>query len=141
MSVTRIPKRLREQIRLIAKCRCEYCCTQEKFTGNLFEIDHIVPEAHGGTTEKDNLCLACSACNEFKGHKVAAIDQQTGELVALFNPRTQLWHDHFEWTNTGDKLIGKTPTGRATIIGLRLNRISLVEARQAWALVGWHPPL
>ena len=33
-----------------------------------------------------------------------------------------------------------TPTGRATVAALNLNRLSLVKARQAWVAAGWHPP-
>lgn len=35
---------------------------------------------------------------------------------------------------------GLTPTGRATVVALHLNRATLVRARQAWSHVGWHPP-
>ena len=34
-----------------------------------FEIDHIVPQAHGGTDHLDNLQLLCNACNRRKGTK------------------------------------------------------------------------
>lgn len=54
-------------------------------------IDHIRPEAAGGLTCEDNLCLACHACNEFKGAQTHARDPQTGRRVRLFNPRTQRW--------------------------------------------------
>jgi len=40
----------------------------------------------------------------------------------------------------GTFIVGQTPTGRATIIALHLNRASLVKARQLWAEAGWHPP-
>jgi len=32
-----------------------------------FEIDHIVPEFHGGKTIIDNLMLVCRKCNRMKG--------------------------------------------------------------------------
>lgn len=34
-----------------------------------FEIDHVVPEFHGGATHESNLVLACLKCNRSKGHK------------------------------------------------------------------------
>jgi hypothetical protein len=104
------------------------------------EMDHIIPESLGGLTEEDNLWLACSLCNNHKGNRIAALDPETGEMVRLFNPRHQDWHEHFTWSASGERVIGQTPTGRATIIALNLNRPALVKARQLWTQVGWHPP-
>jgi hypothetical protein len=61
-------------------------------------------------------------------------------MVRLFNPRDQVWSDHFRWSEAGDYILGSTATGRATVIALNLNRPTLVRARQAWVAVGWHPP-
>ena len=104
------------------------------------EIDHIVPEALGGSTEEANLWLACSLCNDHKGSRIAAPDPFTGEIVRLFDPSRQFWADHFRWTPAGDMIVGTTPQGRATVVALNLNRTSLVYARRAWITVGWHPP-
>ena len=104
------------------------------------QIDHIVPEALGGPTREENLWLACPLCNSFKGDQVAALDPVTGETVRLFNPRTQSWPERFTWEGNGTLIIGLTPTGRATVITLRLNRASVVKARQLWVEAGWHPP-
>jgi hypothetical protein len=60
--------------------------------------------------------------------------------VRLFNPRRQRWLEHFTWTPEGDLVIGLTPTGRATIVALQLNRPTLVRARRLWVVAGWHPP-
>ena len=38
---------------------CEYCQSQDKYSPNLFTIDHIIPEDLGGTNEPDNLAYAC----------------------------------------------------------------------------------
>jgi hypothetical protein len=104
------------------------------------EIDHIVPEALGGATREENLWLACPLCNRFKGAQIAALDPVTGDTVRLFNPRTQRWFEHFAWTDDGARIVGLTPTGRATTIALHLNRATLVHARGLWVEVGWHPP-
>ena len=69
-----------------------------------------------------------------------AIDPLTGEEVALFNPRTQSWPDHFGWSDDGTQIIGLTPIGRATVVALRLNNEFIVPARRQWAIAGWHPP-
>jgi hypothetical protein len=64
----------------------------------------------------------------------------TGRVVPLFNPRFDVWDDHFEWGDSGIWVIGKTAVGRATERMLRLNRRPLVRSRRSWIAVGWHPP-
>jgi 5-methylcytosine-specific restriction endonuclease McrA len=104
------------------------------------EIEHLVPEVMGGPTIEDNLWLACSPCNGFKGVRISARDPQTDEVVALFNPRHQRWSEHFAWKNEGELIIGLTKVGRATVVALQLNRELLVEARKIWIATGQHPP-
>ena len=89
------------------------------------ELDHLIPEALGGLTEEVNLWLACSLCNDSKGCRIAAEDPSTGEVVRLFNPRHQDWHEHFSWSEGGSTITGRTPTGRAAVVALRLNRPTL----------------
>ena len=120
--------------------RCGYCLSDEVLTGLPLSIDHIVPVAAGGPTTRENLWLACRPCNEFKGTRTHAEDPGTGETVPLFNPRTQDWHAHFAWSDDKTHIIGLTPTGRATVIALQLNRPILVKARRRWVMAGWHPP-
>jgi hypothetical protein len=64
----------------------------------------------------------------------------TGENAALFNPRTQHWTDHFEWIADATYVRGLTPTGRATVVRLKMNRPALVIARSRWVEAGFHPP-
>jgi len=103
-------------------------------------IEHIVPIALGGASDEDNLWLACAWCNSFKGAQECGFDSQTGETVSLFNPRIQLWRDHFRWSADGVEIIGLTPIGRATVIALQMNNEFIVAARRQWAVAGWHPP-
>ena len=70
----------------------------------------------------------------------SAADPATDETVPLFTPRIQSWSEHFEWIQNGQVLRGLTPTGRATIVRLRMNQSRLVEARSIWILAGIHPP-
>lgn len=43
---------------------CAYCGSQpEKIT-----LDHVIPKAKGGTTERSNLVPACAGCNVSKNH-------------------------------------------------------------------------
>jgi hypothetical protein len=60
--------------------------------------------------------------------------------VPLYHPRQQHWHDHFAWNNDFTLIIGLTPTGRATIQALHLNRSELVNLRRVLYAMGEHPP-
>jgi hypothetical protein len=140
MSKTYVPKALRERVEAQAQHRCGYCLTQEAVVGTPMEIEHLLPEVFGGVTEEENLWLACSLCNNHKADRIAALDPETGELVRLFNPRRQRWREHLVWTAEGDRVVGLTPVGRATVVALQLNRPSLVRARRLWVVAGWHPP-
>jgi hypothetical protein len=93
----------------------------------------------GGQTTRDNLWLACRPCNEFKSTQTYAKDPETGEVVPLFHPRNQKWYDHFAWSEDKTQIIGVTPTGRATVAALQLNRPMLVRARRRWVSIGWYP--
>ena len=119
------PSRRARRNRLAARAqyRCEYCrCPQGVSSSQVFSIEHIVPKARGGTDGLANLALACEGCNNPKGTKVEAVDPATGELVPLFHPRTQSWRQHFHWTDDYERVVGLTPTGRATVSALTLNR-------------------
>ncbi len=102
--------------------------------------DHITPTSKGGETAFENVCLACSACNEFKADSTHAVDPLTGETVPLFHPRAQRWSDHFAWSADTTRIEGTTPVGRATVVALRMNNPIIVTARGRWSLLGWHPP-
>jgi hypothetical protein len=134
-----ISPELRNFVRQRAGYRCEYCQTHERISGIACEIDHIVPIKSGGESVPDNLCLACSACNGRKWAKTEGTDPQTGEGVALYNPRQQSWHEHFAWDADGRYLLGLTPCGRATIDVLQMNHELIVAARSIWAQFGLHP--
>ena len=134
-----ISKTLRQQITRRARGLCEYCQTSQSIVIEM-EIDHIIPESSGGSTAEENLCLACGSCNGFKGASQTALDPETKQIVPLFNPRAQIWSDHFRWSDSGTRLIGLTPSGRATINRLKINRAITVKARQRWVAAGWHPP-
>ncbi len=120
--------------------RCGYCRTSAKIVGQPLTIEHIVPSARGGSSDEKNLWLSCRRCNQFKGTQIDAFDPGTGEFALLFNPRQQPWPEHFIWSGDGLHIIGLTPTGRATVIALRLNNDEIVAARWLWVSVGWHPP-
>jgi len=87
------------------------------------------------------LWLSCGFCNNYKGDRTTGVDPITGETVALFNPRTQQWHEHFHWSEDGLRVIGLTPVGRATVSLLHLaDDPDAITVRSYWVLAGWHPP-
>lgn len=140
MTRRRIPRSLRQRILAESRHQYAYCHTLTAITGARLVIDHIIPEAAGGQTVWDNLCVACHACNEYKGAQVQAQDPLTDELAPLFHPRRQPWRGHFCWSEDGGHIVGLTPTGRATVAALNMNHLLIVEARRRWVQVGWHPP-
>ena len=140
MSHTYISAELRRQIRADSAQSCGYCHTPEAFLGMPLDIDHLWPEALGGATARENLWLACPRCNDFKGDRVEAFDPVSGESAPLFNPRTQRWTEYFSWSASGERILGRTPIGRATVEALRLNNEFILVARQFWVEAGRWPP-
>jgi hypothetical protein len=130
----------RALVRSRARGCCEYCRSQERFATGSFSIEHIAPLSAGGLDDLENLALACQGCNNHKYIKTDGVDPVTGAAVALFHPRLQRWRDHFIWSHDFTLLLGLTPTGRATIDALRLNREGLVNLRRALFKTGEHPP-
>jgi len=105
------------------------------------EIEHIVPLARGGSDDENNLWLACPICNGHKSDKITGTDPQDGVVAALFNPRKQIWREHFLWADDGIHIIGITPTGRATVAALHLSDDpDALAVRMYWVLAGWQPP-
>ena len=130
----------RERVRARAGNRCGYCLSPQRYVLGPLEIDHISPQARGGSDDEDNLWLACRMCNGFKGTQTDAIDPATSERMKLFNPQQQRWNEHFTWSADGTRIIGLTGCGRATILALRLNNLIAVMVRREWVAAGWHPP-
>jgi hypothetical protein len=94
-----------------------------------FHVDHVKPRRDGGPTTLENLALACVSCSLRKGARTHSGDPLTGELAALFNPRMEIWEGHFELAE-GCSVVGRTPTGRATVELLRMNRPAAIKIRQ-----------
>ena len=123
-----------------ARYCCEYCLSQVAYSPDSFSIDHVVPRTVGGTNDLENLAFACLGCNTRKFTFTAAVDPVTGLEAPLYHPRHHQWHDHFMWDDDFFLLVGLTPTGRATIERLQLNRTGTVNLRIALSRIGKHPP-
>ncbi len=129
-----ISSSVREAVRNRAENRCEYCRKPEGSSKFSHQVDHIIPRKHEGPSTLENLAWACFQCNIAKGSDVAVYDLETGDLTHLFNPRTQQWNDHFELD--GVLIVGKTPTGRVTVLALNMKHPSQIET---WMLAFGNP--
>ncbi|MGB3612754.1 MAG: HNH endonuclease signature motif containing protein [Elainellaceae cyanobacterium] len=136
----RVSPSLRREVAQRAKQLCEYCRCPEAFSPDSFTIDHIRPRQIGGATASENLAWACFGCNGRKSTKTASVDPVTNKAVALFNPRKDIWQEHFAWNEDATQVVGQTPCGRATVEALALNRIGVVNLRRLLAVAGLHPP-
>ena len=119
MSISYISAALRRQVEKRANYYCEYCLLAANLSFFSHEIDHIIPEKHGGKTKESNLAYTCWRCNRYKGTDLGSFDPQTGEFSFLFNPRRQKWTEHFKLNNY--LIVGLTPEGRTTVKLLQLN--------------------
>jgi HNH endonuclease len=140
-----INKVLRQLVRKRAKFLCEYCHSPEWSSADLFTLEHLLPQSLGGSDQLDNLALACRRCNERRYNFTTGIDLETGLETQLFQPRQQVWAEHFIWADEGIKIISLTSTGRATCNRLDLNDELhndrfIQRARRFWIQGGWHPP-
>jgi len=75
---------------------CEYCLIHDDDTVLGCAIDHIISLKHGGPNTADNLAYACVFCNRYKGSDVGSMIWETQEFVRFYNPRRDLWSEHFQ---------------------------------------------
>ena len=132
-----VPVNLRRQVRERAKDRCEYCQLAQAGQEATFHIDHVIPVADEGPTVLENLALACVSCSLRKGAARTAIDPETSRIARLFHPRREPWQSHFRWE--GVFIVGLTPSDRATITALGMNRPLALAIRKEEIIRGRHP--
>jgi hypothetical protein len=121
---------IRELVRSRANYRCEYCrLPQSSLPLAAFHVEHVIARQHGGSSEAENLALACDRCNLYKGPNLTAVDPATSAVVRLFNPRTDRWDDHFGQRNY--LIVGLSDIGRATSRLLNMNAERRVSLRIA----------
>ena len=77
------------------KHKCGYCLKKAN------TVDHIIPQAQGGSDNWDNLVACCLECNQKKGNRTP---EQSG-MELLFKPKSsrQDLMDSFEETFKGEK--------------------------------------
>jgi hypothetical protein len=84
-----------------------------------------------------NLAFACLRCNGWKGTDIAGLDAVTGRLVPFFDPRRQIWLDHFRID--GLFIDPLTPEARVTVRLLRLNIAERIVERRMLRAIGRFP--
>jgi hypothetical protein len=127
----------RSFVRQRAGNRCEYRLVHQAHYESTLHVDHIVAKQHGGSDDAINLALACNHCNLHKGPNLMGVDPDSGQIAPLFNPRTDSWPDHFEVQ--GARILGLTPTGRATVAVLAINASHLIDLRADLLALGEYP--
>jgi hypothetical protein len=70
----------------------------------------------------------------YKEPNIAGIDPETGAIIRLFHPRTDVWDEHFRWEQS--VLQGIAPIGRARAMVLAINEPTRVALRQMLAALG-----
>jgi hypothetical protein len=83
-------------------------------------------------------CRAVLPFDRIVPGSIARAKRKFSALRDLFHPRTENWNDHFRWD--GVVVVGLSPTGRATVAALQLNRSSILAIRLEEAERGRHPP-
>lgn len=135
---------------------CEYCLNP---TRDDFQIDHIIPEqrwnaysmgrlhhllpdpTRRGPHHLDNYAWSCSHCNRVKWNTVGRRVEQT--YVRLFDPRRDVWPEHFVFFHHYVLIQGISLIGRATERTLKFNDARIggpIGPRHEAILAGTFPP-
>ncbi len=133
-----IPVSMVDQVRRRDGEICDYCRLPQASQEATFHVDHVQPRSLGGPTTLTNLALACVTCSLRKAARTSAVDPKSRQRVPLFNPRADVWADHFSFTPTW-RIRGRSQTGRATIECLVMNRTAIVLIRRELVLLRRFP--
>ena len=88
----------------------------------------------------ENLALACQGCSGPKSTKTEAFDLVSQTISSFYNPRNDVWREHFMWSEDFMEIIGITAKGRVTVKVLKLNRQRVMNLRRILILAVEHPP-
>jgi 5-methylcytosine-specific restriction endonuclease McrA len=53
----------------------------QSLQGATFHIEHVIPRVRGGTSELENLALACPSCNLHKADRVGVDFTEAGRWI------------------------------------------------------------
>jgi len=130
-----VSENLRAEIELRANGFCEYCriAIEDTYFGG--EVDHIISLKHRGQTVSENLALACQPCNRNKGSDLGSISETSNQLVRFFNPRIDVWHEHFR-VNSNAEIEPLTEIGEVTVFIFGFNEPERVIERKGLIEIG-----
>ena len=118
---------LRQIVANRAKLLCEYCLIAEADTFYGCEVDHIISIKHGGSSDLNNLAYACAFCNRAKGSDIGSIST-AGEFTRFFNPRADLWTEHFR--KDGAMIRPLSTVGEVTLRIFQFNDSARIHERE-----------
>lgn len=85
--------RLRSEIIHLAKSRCQMCGRTVEEDGIKLQVDHKIPQAWGGLTEKQNLWAICEQCNNGKRDYFQSFDiEHMKEIIAYDSVHERIAH-------------------------------------------------
>lgn len=122
---------IRQQVANRANNVCEYCLIAEEDSYFRHQVEHIISLKHGGSSNLENLALACVFCNRNKGSDVAALVPETQIAVRFYDPRSDRWSDHFRIDGVFIALL--TDSAEATIRILQMNHSDQIIEREILA--------
>ena len=128
---------LRRFIQSRARSLCEYCLIQQSDTYLGCQVDHVISEKHGGTTEEENLAFACTFCNRAKGSDIGSVSPISGEFIRFYNPRRDTWSEHFQLVASRIETVSEIGEVTAAILGF--NKLERVLERTELMALGKYP--
>ncbi len=134
---SRISSEIRQIVSSRANFVCEYCLIAEADAYFRFQVEHIISRKHGGSSELENLALACVFCNRHKGSDIASLILKTNKLTRFYNPRVNRWSEHFRLD--GVVIEPLTDIGEATVRILQINHDDQISERQVLKRRGRYP--
>ena len=134
--VVSFKKNLREDMYEKQNKLCAYCRIHVPLACDPMHREHIVhKDAHPQWMFlPQNLCIACSVCNSYKGTKEVLVNKnieeypKDGRGFNIIHPMYDRYSDHIELVG-GILYRGKTPKGRFTIDTCHLYRVDLAKER------------
>jgi hypothetical protein len=130
--------KIRTQVWQRASDCCEYCFLHRDTAFFTHEIDHIISLKHNGQDILFNLALSCYYCNRFKGTDIGSIYQ--GEFIRFYNPRIDIWQEHFEMDLGNATIQPLSPIGEVTASILGFNQVDRIIERQILIASNKYPP-
>jgi 5-methylcytosine-specific restriction endonuclease McrA len=135
---------------------CKHCLDT---SGIGFHIDHVIPvsrwadyaagripwlvegKMRRGPHHLENYAWCCASCNASSGNRTSA--RSGTEVARLFNPRRDIWHEHFAFRHRYLHITGISLIGRAREQVRRFNDARLggsIGPRHEAILDGRYPP-